>query len=68
MLLAIEQERQVELAFEGHRWYDLVRTGRAQSVMERVTNNWTEKDELWPIPLREIQNNAALQGAQNPGY
>jgi hypothetical protein len=68
MLLAIERERQVELAFEGHRWYDLKRTGRAQSVMERVTNNWTEKDELWPVPLREIQNNPALQGAQNPGY
>jgi hypothetical protein len=68
LLLAIERERQVELAFEGHRWYDLKRTGRAQSVMDRVTNNWSEKDELWPIPLREIQNNPALQGAQNPGY
>ena len=68
MLLAIEEERQVELAFEGHRWYDLKRTGRAQAVMERVTNNWSEKDELWPVPLREILNNPALKGAQNPGY
>lgn len=30
---AIEQERKVELAFENHRWFDLVRTGKAVSVM-----------------------------------
>jgi len=30
---AIYQERQVELAFENHRWYDLVRTGKAVEVM-----------------------------------
>jgi hypothetical protein len=29
-LLAIEKERRVELAFENHRWFDLVRTGRAK--------------------------------------
>ncbi len=68
MLLAVENERRMELCFEGHRWYDLVRTGRAQSVMEEFTNNWTEKDELWPIPLREINNNPLLSDAQNPGY
>jgi hypothetical protein len=68
LLLAIEQERQVELAFEGHRWYDLKRTGRAASVMNAVTANWSDTDLLWPIPLREIQNNPALNNAQNPGY
>lgn len=68
MLLAIENERRLELCFEGHRWYDLVRTGRAQAVMEEFTSNWTSKDELWPIPLREITNNPALKDAQNPGY
>ena len=68
MLLAIENERRMELCFEGHRWYDLIRTGRAETVMDEFTNNWTEKDELWPIPLSEITNNPSLKDAQNPGY
>lgn len=68
MLLVIENERRMELCFEGHRWYDLKRTGRAKTVMDEFTSNWTEKDELWPIPLREITNNPSLKSAQNPGY
>ncbi len=68
MLLVIENERRMELCFEGHRWFDLVRTGRAKTVMDEFTSNWTEKDELWPIPLREITNNPSLKNAQNPGY
>lgn len=68
LLLAIEQERQVELAFEGHRWYDLKRTGRANTVMRAVTSNWDDTDLLYPVPLREIQNNSGLSGEQNPGY
>lgn len=68
MLLAIENERRMELCFEGHRWYDLIRTGRAETVMNEFTSNWTEKDELWPIPLSEITNNPSLKDAQNPGY
>jgi len=68
MLLVIENERRMELCFEGHRWYDLIRTGRAKTVMDEFTSNWTDKDELWPIPLREITNNPSLKDAQNPGY
>ncbi len=64
----IEQERIYELAFEGHRWYDLVRTERAQPIMLAFSPNWDSKYELWPVPLREIQNNPALRGNQNPGY
>ncbi|GAB3998999.1 RagB/SusD family nutrient uptake outer membrane protein [Spirosoma daeguense] len=63
---AVERERIYELSFEGHRWYDLVRTGRAQAVMSAFTPNWNNRFELWPIPQREIQQNTAL--TQNPGY
>jgi len=68
MLLLIEDERRYELAFEGHRWYDLVRTGRAHDVMSLFSSAWKDKYNLWPIPQREIQNNQALAGHQNPGY
>lgn len=66
VLLAVERERVYELAFEGQRWYDLVRTGRAQAVMSAFTPSWNSRYELWPIPQREIQQNTAL--TQNPGY
>lgn len=68
VLLAVEQERVYELAFEGHRWYDLVRTGRVQAVMSAFSPNWKSTYELWPIPQSEIQQNPALAGKQNPGY
>ncbi|MCU0339063.1 MAG: RagB/SusD family nutrient uptake outer membrane protein [Spirosomaceae bacterium] len=68
ILGVIERERVYELSFEGHRWYDLVRTGRAQAVMSAFTPNWNQKYELWPIPQTEIQRNSALAGQQNPGY
>lgn len=68
MLQLIEEERRYELAFEGHRWYDLVRTGRAATVMSAFSANWKSTYELWPIPQREILNNPSLAGNQNPGY
>jgi hypothetical protein len=68
MLQLIEAERRFELAFEGNRWYDLVRTGRATAVMSAFSANWRETFELWPIPQRELLNNPSLNGNQNPGY
>jgi len=68
MLALIEEERVYELAFEGNRWYDLVRTGRVTAVMTAFSTNWKDAYELWPIPQREMLNNPALTGNQNPGY
>jgi starch-binding outer membrane protein, SusD/RagB family len=68
MISIVERERVYELAFEGHRWYDLVRTGRAQAIMSAFSANWSSKYELWPIPQSEIQRNPSLAGQQNAGY
>jgi hypothetical protein len=73
MRLAIEKERRLELAFEGHRWYDLKRTGRAIAVMNAVTGagnenlgyDLNEQRLLWPIPQAELDKNSKL--TQNPG-
>jgi hypothetical protein len=59
--LAIENERRFEFAFEGHRWFDLVRTGRAVIVLG-IDPNFV----LYPIPLSEMTTNGAME--QNPGY
>ena len=68
MITLIEEERRYELAFEGHRWYDLTRTGRTEQVMPAFNSNWRPAYQLWPIPQRELQNNPSLTDNQNPGY
>jgi hypothetical protein len=65
LLLAIEQERRVEFAFEGHRWFDLVRTARAIDVLPHVTKT---SQTLFPIPADEILTNNSPDMIQNPGY
>ena len=60
----IWNERRVELMGEGHRFFDLVRTGKAA---EKITGFTPNKNELFPIPFEEIQfSNGNWQ--QNPGY
>jgi len=58
---AILFERRLELAFEGHRYYDLLRYKRNSS---RV--NYGDPKEIFPIPQVDIQQNPNL--VQNPGY
>ncbi|MGE5394506.1 MAG: RagB/SusD family nutrient uptake outer membrane protein [Candidatus Saccharibacteria bacterium] len=68
-------ERRLELAFEGHRWFDLVRTGKVFSVMNTLNsrdvgrlpmNEVTVEKTLLPIPQPQIDKNPSMQ--QNPGY
>ncbi|MEN2434752.1 RagB/SusD family nutrient uptake outer membrane protein [Weeksellaceae bacterium A-14] len=69
-------ERKLELAFEGQRWFDLKRTGKALDILKKrkdgngnilsFVSNLTEKKLLWPIPQSQIDNNPNL--TQNPGY
>jgi hypothetical protein len=62
MRLAVERERRVELALEGHRWFDLKRNNRLQAVLGVANPNAA----LFPIPFRETINNPNI--TQNPGY
>lgn len=63
--LAIEQERRVELAFEGHRWFDLVRTDRALAVL--ANKGMQPHHILLAIPQSQVDINPAMI-SQNPGY
>lgn len=63
--LAVEQERRVELAFEGHRWFDLVRTGRAVTLLG--ASGMQPHHVLFPIPQTQIDINPSLI-SQNQGY
>ncbi len=66
LLRAIYHERRVELGLEGHRFFDLVRTGRAAEVLGALGYN-DDVHKVLPIPDSQIQ---ASDGAltQNPGY
>jgi len=60
----IYAERRYELVGEGHRFFDLVRTGKAAG---RIPGFTASKNELFPLPIEEIQfSNGNWE--QNPGY
>jgi hypothetical protein len=63
-LAAIKNERRMELAGEGHRFFDLVRWGDGASKLAS-RGFITGKDEIFPIPTRELQGTKLKQ---NPGY
>lgn len=63
MITAIRHERQVELGFEMHRFFDLVRWGIAADILPDFQ---TGKHEVFPLPQTEMDLNPFLE--QNPGY
>jgi hypothetical protein len=81
---AVMFERRLELAMEGHRFFDLVRWGIAASVINTYISRekaqrplkqdavFTEgKNEYFPIPQGEIDNlnaDKTVRLTQNPGY
>jgi hypothetical protein len=64
-MAAIQNERRAELATEGHRWFDLVRWGIADQVLGTSKHFQKGKNEILPIPLKDMSN---TQLVQNPGY
>lgn len=61
---AIQDERRLELAFEGHRWFDLVRTNSVDAAMgQSVNSNY----HVFPIPVSEILATGGVI-TQNAGY
>ncbi len=59
---AIWDERRLELAMEGDRFFDLVRTGQAAA---KITGFKVGKNEVFPIPQQEVDISGLTQ---NPGY
>lgn len=71
---AVYQERRLELAFENHRWFDLIRTGLAVEVLDghEATEGAVSVSDyqlIYPIPQTQIDimNDTELMW-QNPGY
>ncbi|MGC1632267.1 MAG: RagB/SusD family nutrient uptake outer membrane protein, partial [Gelidibacter sp.] len=67
---AVLKERRMELAFEGQRWFDLIRVNKGQFGLDFLhsigKNNASQKHLLFPVPQIEIDRNPNL--TQNPGY
>ena len=76
MLNAYLKERRLELAFEGERWFDLVRLDKVEEVMNAVfakdsgrhaqKTPFTQNSYRLPIPQSVLDSNDNL--VQNPGY
>ncbi|PXV63027.1 putative outer membrane starch-binding protein [Dysgonomonas alginatilytica] len=66
----ILKERRIELAFEGHRWFDMIRIDNGQYALNFLHSigkvNATSKHLLFPIPQKERDANPNL--SQNTGY
>jgi starch-binding outer membrane protein, SusD/RagB family len=69
LIEAILMERRMELHFEGHRWYDLKRTGQQVPKEQPGVAPVNPEDVrmLAPLPQRDIDNTGGIV-KQNPGY
>ncbi len=63
---AILQERLFELAYEGTRWWDLVRFGKAYELVPSLQGRENEAPILFPLPEETLTRNTLL--SQNLGY
>lgn len=63
---AILHERSIELCYEGHRWFDLVRTGKAISIMNPINGLSDPNNLVWPISTTTINRNSNIE--QNDYY
>ncbi|MGV3642401.1 MAG: RagB/SusD family nutrient uptake outer membrane protein [Adhaeribacter sp.] len=75
MRTAIRDERRWELALEHQRYFDIIRWGIAETVLNSIVPNPKNKffdaprDYLWPYPQTELDNNPTLKSqGQNPGW
>lgn len=67
----IIHERRMELAFEGHRWFDMLRVDDGEYALKFLSSigrKPTKERLLLPIPLTETDSNNAMKNDQNPGY
>ena len=63
---AVLHERRVEFAFEGQRWFDLIRSNKAIEILTLHGKNPSIHHLLFPLPASELEINPKLD--QNPGY
>jgi len=72
LLNEILKQRRIELAFEGHRFFDMNRHGldidKDANCSVNCSIPFSDFKRVFPIPLGEMNTNVSDGFAQNPGY